>query len=109
MLRLPGPTRKGPEALDRIYAASITGAQVPVRQLASVEFETSPPVIQHYDGERTVTVTSQVRTGFNTDRVTREVLATLDTLSLPDGYRITAAGEIASRQESFGGLGSHVI
>ena len=109
MLRLPGPTRKGPEALDRIYAASITGAQVPVRQLASVEFETSPPVIQHYDGERTVTVTSQVRTGFNTDRVTREVLATLDTLSLPDGYRITAAGEIASRQESFGGLGAAIL
>jgi len=109
MLRLPGTTRKGPEALDQIYAASITGAQVPVRQLASVEFETSPPVIQHYEGERVVTVTSQVRTGFNTDRVTREVLATLDTLTLPEGYRITAAGEIESRQESFGGLGAAIL
>ncbi len=108
-LRLPGETRKGPEALDRIYAASVTGAQVPVRQLARVEFETSAPVIQHYDGERSVTVTSQVRTGFNTDRVTRAVLATLDTLSLPEGYRITAAGEIESRQESFGGLGAAIL
>ena len=109
MLRLPGPTRKGPEALDLIFAASVTGAQVPVRQLASVDFETSPPSIQHYDGERVVTVTSQVRTGFNTDRVTREVLATLDTLTLPEGYRITAAGEIESRQESFGGLGAAIL
>lgn len=109
MLRLPGPTRKGPEVLDQIFAASLTGAQVPVRQLASVEFETSPPSIQHYEGERVVTVTSQVRTGFNTDRVTREVLATLDTLTLPEGYRITAAGEIESRQESFGGLGAAIL
>jgi len=109
MLRLPGPTRQAPEALDRIYAGSVTGAQVPVRQLATMEFETSAPVIQHYDGERAVTVTSQVRTGFNTDRVTREVLAVLDTLSLPEGYRITAAGEIESRQESFGGLGAAIL
>ncbi len=108
-LRLPGPTRQGPEALDRIYAGSVTGAQVPVRQLASMEFETSAPVIQHYDGERAVTVTSQVRTGFNTDRVTREVLAVLDTLALPESYRITAAGEIESRQESFGGLGAAIL
>lgn len=109
MLRLPGPTRKGPEALEQIYAASVTGAQVPVRQLATAEFETSPPSIQHYDGERVVSVTSQVRTGFNTDRVTRAVLTTLDTLTLPEGYRITAAGEIESRQESFGGLGAAIL
>ncbi|WKW11149.1 efflux RND transporter permease subunit [Pseudogemmatithrix spongiicola] len=108
-LRLPGPARKGPEVLDRLYAGSVTGAQVPVRQLASLEFETSPPVIQHYDGERAVTVTSQVRTGYNTDRVTRAVLSVVDTLSLPEGYAITAAGEIESRQESFGGLGAAIL
>ncbi len=108
-LRLPGPARKGPEVLDRLYAGSVTGAQVPVKQLASLEFETSPPVIQHYDGERAVTVTSQVRTGYNTDRVTREVLSVLDTLPLPEGYAITAAGEIESRQESFGGLGAAIL
>jgi multidrug efflux pump subunit AcrB len=37
------------------------------------------------------------------------VLATLDTLTLPEGYRITAAGEIESRQESFGGLGAAIL
>lgn len=109
MLRLPGPTRKGPEVLNGIYAGSVTGAQVPVRQLAGLSFETSPPVIQHYDGERSVTVTSQVRTGYNTDRVTREVLAQIEALELPAGYRITAAGEIESREESFGGLGAAIL
>jgi multidrug efflux pump subunit AcrB len=108
-LRLPGPPRKGPEALDELFVPSVHGAQVPLRQLAGFTFETSPPLIQHYDGQRAVTVRSQVRTGYNTDRVTRGVLAELDTFALPDGYRVEAAGEIASREASFGGLGAAIL
>ncbi len=108
-LRLPGATRKGAEALDQLFVGSVTGAQVPLRQVAGSTFETSAPVIQHYDGERSVTVRSQVRTGYNTDRVTRELLAKLDTFALPAGYGIEAAGEIASREESFGGLGAAIL
>ena len=108
-LRLPGDARKDASALDHLWVGSVTGAQVPLRQLASFEFETSPPAIQHYDGERAVIVSSQVRTGFNTDRVTRALLARLDSFPLPAGYRIEAAGEIASRQESFGGLGAAIL
>ncbi len=48
-------------------------------------------------------------TGYNTDRVTRAVLSRLAQLELPAGYRLVAAGEIESRQESFGGLGSAII
>ena len=87
----------------------MTGAQVPVRQVAQLEFERSAPVIQHYDGERTVTVASGVRTGFNTDRLTRAVLATLDSLTLPEGYAITAAGELETRQETFDGLSTAIL
>jgi hypothetical protein len=42
--------------------------------------ETSRP-----DRECAVSVTSFVRTGYNTDRVTRLALATLDSLELPRG------------------------
>lgn len=108
-LRLPGDARKDASALDRLFVGAVTGAQVPLRQLASFTFETSPPVIQHYDGQRAVTVQAQVRTGYNTDRVTRGILAGLDTFPLPNGYRIEAAGEIASREESFGGLGTAIL
>ena len=108
-LRLPGDARKDASALDRLWVGSVTGAQIPLRHLASFRFETSPPAIQHYDGERAVSVSSQVRTGFNTDRVTRALLAKLDSFPLPAGYRIDAAGEIASRQESFGGLGAAIL
>jgi multidrug efflux pump subunit AcrB len=110
VVRLPHDGQPAAEALERIFVASPrTGAQVPLAQLASVRFATTAPLIQHQDRERAVTVTSFVRSGFNTDRVTKAVLARLDTLPLPAGYRIVAAGEIESRQESFGGIGSAVI
>jgi multidrug efflux pump subunit AcrB len=88
---------------------SLSGAQVPLRQVAELGFALSPTTMSHYNKERSVTVTAFVQSGYNTDRVTKEVLAKLANVRLPPGYRIVPAGEIESRQESFGGLGIAVI
>jgi multidrug efflux pump subunit AcrB len=109
VVRLPHAGRPGMEALDRIYVSSVTGAQVPLRQVAEVRFEATPPLIQHYDEERSVSVTAFVRSGFNTDEVTRQVMGELEKMKFPPGYRWAPAGEIESRQESFGGVGNAVI
>jgi multidrug efflux pump subunit AcrB len=82
---------------------------VPLAQVSSVTLESALPRIQHYDTERSVTVTSQVRTGFNTDRLTTMAMDSLKTWVLPAGYRWVAAGEIESRQESFGGFGGAIL
>jgi multidrug efflux pump subunit AcrB len=109
VVRLRDATRPDPATLDRLYVASLAGKLTPLRQVADVRFEADEPEIRRVDRERAVTVTSFVRTGYNTDRVTRQALATLDSLRLPPGYRIVPAGEIESRQESFGGIGSALI
>jgi multidrug efflux pump subunit AcrB len=109
VVRLAGDPRPNPATIDRLYVASLAGHLTPVRQVADVRFEANVPEIRRVDRERAVTVTSFVRTGYNTDRVTRDVLSSLDSLSLPSGYRIVPAGEIESRQESFGGIGSALI
>jgi multidrug efflux pump subunit AcrB len=108
-VRLPHQGMPTVAALDRVYVASLTGASVPLRQVAEVRFASSPPRIQHHSQQRAVTVTAAVRSGFNTDRVTRSVLDELEGMEMPEGYRWTAAGEIESRQESFGGVGGAVI
>jgi multidrug efflux pump subunit AcrB len=92
-----------------VHVASASGVLTPLRQIADVRFESDVPEIQRIDRERSVTVTSFVRTGYVTDRVTRAILARLDELELPAGYRLVAAGEIESRQESFGGIGSAIL
>lgn len=109
---LPRPAAgSAPDAatLDRLYVATRKGEPLPLGQIAGVVLEPSPSKIRHYDKERSVTVTAQVRDGFNTDRLTKEVLATLATTPLPNGVRATAAGEIENRQESFGGLGAAIL
>ena len=98
-----------PEVLERLYVGSVSGAQVPLSQVAAVRLEASVPVIQHFDKERSVTVTAGVSAGYNTDRVSRQILDRLTAWQLPAGYRIIPAGEIESREESFGGLGAAII
>jgi multidrug efflux pump subunit AcrB len=109
VVRLPNAGRPDIDVLDRVWVASLGGGQIPLRQVAAVRFAATPAVIQHRDSERSLTVTSFVRTGYNTARLTNQALAQLGTLALPPGYRLVAAGELESREESFGGMGGAVI
>jgi multidrug efflux pump subunit AcrB len=109
VVRLHDANHPTPGTLDRIYVASQAGELVPLRQVADVRFERGLAELQRVDRERAVTVTSFVRTSYNTDRVTQRALATLGDRQLPRGYRIVAAGEVESRRESFGGVGNAVI
>jgi multidrug efflux pump subunit AcrB len=107
--RLARTTRATPDALGKLFVASATGAQVPLSQLSTLTLESTLPRIQHYDTERSVTVTSQVRTGYNTDRLTTIAMDSLSAWTMPNGYRWVPAGEIESRQESFGGFGGAIL
>ena len=109
MVRIAHHGRPAPEALDRIQVSSVTGAMVPLSQIAHTGFNATPTVIMHRGRQRSVTVTAFVRSGYNTDAVTKTVLARLDSIALPPGYVLRAAGEIESRQESFGGIGGAII
>lgn len=98
-----------PSVLDHAYVASTSGAPVPLAQIASLSFDPSPSSIRHYGKERSVTVTCDVKPGFNTDAVTKKIVSQLGTLSLPPDVRVVPAGELESRQESFGGLGTAIV
>lgn len=108
-VRIAHNGRPAPDALDRIKVSSVSGAMIPLSQFATTAFTTSPTVIDHYARTRSVTVTSYVESGYNTDAVTKAVLARLDSIGLPAGYALRPAGEIESRQESFGGVGGAII
>jgi len=108
-LRVPLEDSKRLESLQKIYVSSLSGEQILLSQLASTEFSKSPTLIEHYGKERCVTLSSHVRTGFNTDKVTREILSKIDDMQLPNGYKVIPTGEIQSRQESFAGIGSAIL
>lgn len=106
---LPRNRKQSPDALKQIYVASYTGAQVPLQQLGTTTFESSPTLIRHFNRERSITISAFTQTGYNTDRVTKTFLTQLEKLRLPSGFRIMPAGEIESRQDSFGGMGTAII
>jgi len=108
-VRMPESKTGSSLLLDDIYISSLAGAQIPLSQLASFGFSSSPTLIQHYNNERAITVSSSVRTGYNTDRVATEVISEIRQLKLPEGYKIIEAGEIESRKENFEGIGTAII
>jgi multidrug efflux pump subunit AcrB len=105
---LPGGARPGLELLERLQVPGTAGA-VPLSQVADVALEPSPARVNHHDTVRSTTVTAWVREGYNTDRLTRAILARLAGETWPTGVQVVPAGEIESRQESFGGLSTAIL
>ena len=106
---LPRGQRQTLDALDKVYVSAYNGNSIPLSQLADVRFQSSPTSIHHYDKDRYTTVTAFVQNGYNTTRVTDEVLKQLDKMSFPKGAYYKAAGEVESKEESFGGLGTIIL
>lgn len=109
VLKLAERQTRGLSVLDDLGISSVSGAVVPLQALARLELSASPSLLQHYDRQRSVMVTAHVGEGFNTDRVTKALIAKLEQTALPGDTRWVAAGEIESRQESFGGLGTAIL
>ena len=95
--------------MDKIYVASVTGAQIPLKQVATIQFTASPLLINHYNLERNVTITADVESNYSVDRVTKEIIAQLESYNWPTGYRFSIGGELESREESFGGMAKAVV
>ena len=109
MVRTAVGTRVDLAALGEVRVPTQRGAMLPLSQLATLQFEKAPVVIQRYDRERSVTVDADVQPGFNTAKVTADVKKQLDRMAWPRGYHYRLGGEAESSQEAFGGIGIAII
>jgi len=109
VVRTPIGTRADLEALTQVRVPSATGAILPVSQLATLQFEKAPTQISRYNRERSVNIDSQVERGYNTAKVTAQVVRRLDAMSWPRGYHYALGGEAQSSAEAFGGIGTAII
>jgi CzcA family heavy metal efflux pump len=109
MVRTPMDARPDVRALDQIRVSTLTGETLPLSQLARVQFSSAPTQIHRFNRERAVIINAEVQSGYNTDKVTTDVLARLDQMEWPRGYQYVPGGELETRAESFGGLQSATI
>jgi len=105
IVRLPVTGTARIEDFDRIYITNPLGNQFPLAHLATIEYTSSPLLIDHYDLGRSNTVLSDVETGFNVNRVTSSVIEKLDRYDWPDGYYYHISGQREEQTRAFGGLG----
>lgn len=94
---------------DRLYVPSMTGENIPFKNVATVGFESSPNQIRHYDKDRYVTISAFVKPGFNVQQLDEQITAQLHNYKFPKGFSFQVAGEKESKENSFGNLGVILI
>ena len=106
---LPRDKMQSVEVFNKVYITSYTGASIPLRQIADVEFQTSPTTIKHYDKDRYTVITAFVKNGYNTAKLTEGILKEMSGMKFPKGASYYAAGDVEASKESFGGLGTIIL
>ncbi len=105
ILRLPFADKPTLEDFDKVYVASTTGTQIPLSQLASIEFEQDYAKINHFNTQRNTAITANVIDPDNTKAYTEAILPKLESYDWPKGYNYHMGGEYETQTKSFGDLG----
>lgn len=94
---------------DKLYVTSASGASIPLKSIATIEMESSPNQIRHYDKDRYVTVSAFAKPGYNVQKMNEDITAKLSQFKFEKGQHFKVAGEKESQEESFGGLGLIIL
>ena len=97
-------------ALDQVRVPTLSGTTLPLSQLASLEFEKAPTLIQRFNRERAMTIDADAQPGYNIGELTRQITseARRDGLAARLSLRRWAARRKPS-EEAFGGIGIAII
>jgi cobalt-zinc-cadmium resistance protein CzcA len=104
VVRLDSASRRSLEDVSNLFVSLPDGGQIPLSQLARVEFREGPAQISREDGRRRIVI------GFNVNNrdvssVVKNIQEKLDAASLlPTGYYYTYGGTFENLQEASGRL-----
>jgi multidrug efflux pump subunit AcrB len=109
VVRTPIGVRADLDALSEVRIPTVAGASLPLSQLATLRFEEAPTLIQRVDRQRAATIDANVQPGFNTAKLTAQVIDKLDAMEWPRGYRYDLGGDAQASNESFAGIGIAIL
>jgi multidrug efflux pump subunit AcrB len=96
-------------ALEQVRIPTLAGSTLPLSQLASLEFEKAPTLIQRFNRERAMTIDADAADGFNVAALTKSITRQLDEMQWPRGYHYSLGGESEASEKAFGGIGIAII
>ncbi len=85
---------------DMMIPVSGGMGNVPLRQIATVSHEYQDGQIPHRNGVRTITVKSDVARGVNVTNITKEIMAKVEKVDMPESVTVTYGGEQDSNSEN---------
>ena len=100
VVRFHEESRDTAEAIRRLVLESPTGARVTLESVATIETVIGPRQITREDGERFITVQSNVRGRDIGSFVTEAQALTDANLDLPAGYRVVWGGQFELQQQA---------
>jgi multidrug efflux pump subunit AcrB len=109
MVRTPITQQAEFGALEQVRVPSLSGSTLPLSQLASLEFEKAPTLIQRFNRERAITIDADALDGYNVGELTKSITRELDAMQWPRGYHYSLGGESEASAEAFGGIGIAII
>jgi len=109
VVRLPFKEKILSEDLNKIYISNSKGNSISLNQVAQIEFKESEESIDHFQMERSVTVTADIIGNRSVNRITEGIIKELKEYNWPKGYRYYISGEMESRTEAFGGMQKAII
>ena len=100
VVRLEKELRTDIDDIRNLSVPTPDGAQIPLSQLAQIDFKAGPMQISRDDGRRRITLGLNVRNR-DVQSVVKEISATLDKgLQLPPGYYVTYGGQFENLIEA---------
>lgn len=100
VVRLDQASRSDIENLKNFFVPLADGQQIPLSQLADIDYEDGPQQISREDGRRRIVLGFNVK-GRDVKSVVHDIQAKLDAqLKLPDGYYLTYGGQFENLVEA---------
>jgi len=98
-LRLSLQDRQSIEDVRNLFITAPKGEQVPLKQLADIEFKIGPNQIQREDAKRRIVVAFNVR-GRDVASIVGEIQGKISSVDFPPGYFVTYGGQFENLQEA---------
>ena len=100
VVRLDKAERQNIDDVRELYVTTPKGSQIPLAQIATIEFKVGPNQIQRDDTKRRITVAFNVR-GRDVESIVKEIQSKVSTqMKLPTGYYLTYGGQFKNLVEA---------
>lgn len=109
VVRIPFDDKPSIADFNKVYFNTGRGGQIPLRQVANIEFQAASNEIRHKNLKRFASVLASTIDVDKTVPITIDLIEQVNQLDFPEGYYFEAGGEYADQQAAFGDLGIILI